>query len=84
MIKMVRKSLAKSISNQFLWIEKEKKTMNFFKLHHTNLCGPMFMASIDGSLYIVLLKDNHNSFHVTYCVKHKNDTLKFFEIIETL
>lgn len=40
------------------------------------------MASIEGSFYIVLLKDNHNSFHVTYCVKHKNDTLKFFEIIE--
>lgn len=54
------------------------------KLQHTNLCGPMSMASIEGSFYIVLLKDNHNSFHVTYCVKHKNDTLNFFEIIETL
>jgi hypothetical protein len=39
------------------------------------------MASIEGSFYRVLLKDDHNNFHVTYCVKHKNDTLKFFEII---
>jgi hypothetical protein len=44
----------------------------------------MSMASIEGSFYIVLLKDNHNSFHVTYSVKHKNDILNFFEIIETL
>jgi hypothetical protein len=44
----------------------------------------MSMASIEGSFYINLLKDNHNSFHVTYCVEHKNETLKFFEIIETL
>jgi hypothetical protein len=39
------------------------------------------MASIEGSFYIVLLKDDHNSFHVIYCGKHKNDILKVFEII---
>jgi hypothetical protein len=53
-------------------------------MHHTNLCGPISVASIEGSFYVVLLKDNHNSFHLTYCFKHKNDILNFLKIIETL
>lgn len=56
------KNLVKSVSNQFFWIERKKKTKKFLKSHCTNLFGPMSMASIEGSFYIVLLKDDHNIF----------------------
>lgn len=50
---------------------------------HADLCGPMSEASVSGSKYFLLFKDDHSSFHV-YFLRHKDDTFEKFKEFERL
>lgn len=49
---------------------------------HADLCGPMSEASIGGSKYFLLLKDDCSSFRHLYFLRHKDDTFEKFEDFE--
>ncbi|KAK9694716.1 GAG-pre-integrase domain [Popillia japonica] len=46
---------------------------------HTDLCGPMSLASVSGSMYFVLFKDYCTGYRSVYFMKHKSDTLECFK-----
>jgi hypothetical protein len=47
---------------------------------HSDLCGPMNVPSITGSLYYVLFQDDASGFHVIYFLKAKSETFNYFKI----
>lgn len=51
---------------------------------HADLCGPMSEASISGSKYFLLFKDDCSSFRHVYFLRHKDDTFEKFRDFERL
>ena len=49
------------------------------KLIHSDVCGPMSVPSVNGSLYYVLFKDDFSTFRVTYFLKNKSEVPNYFE-----
>lgn len=43
-------------------------------LIHVDLCGPMEVKSIGGSLYFLLLRDDYSSYRFAYFLKSKYET----------
>lgn len=46
------------------------------ELIHADVCGPMEEASLGGSKYFVLMKDDFSNFRFVYFIKNKNETKK--------
>lgn len=51
---------------------------------HTDLCGPISEASVNGSKYFLLFKDDCSSFRHVYFLRHKDDTFEKFKEFERL
>lgn len=49
-------------------------------LIHTDLCGPLPIASVGGSLYFALFKDDSTGYRVIHCIKTKPDSLRCFKL----
>ena len=47
---------------------------------HSDLCGPMSVASPTGSLYYVLFQDDASGFRIVYFLKRKNEVFNYFKI----
>lgn len=53
------------------------------ELLHMDLCGEMTPASLGGSLYFLLIKDDYSSYRYVYFLRHKSETKnKIEEFIE--
>lgn len=48
---------------------------------HSDLCGPMNVLSITGSLYYVIFQDDASGFRVIYFLKTKSETFHNFKIL---
>lgn len=62
--------------------KKQKRKTDVGEFIHTDLCGPMSEASIGGSKYFFLLKDDYSSFRHVYFIRHKDDTFEKFKEFE--
>jgi len=51
---------------------------------HTDVCGPMSEASVGGSKYFLLFKDDKSGFRYVYFLKHKSETFNKFKEYEQL
>jgi len=49
------------------------------ELSYSDLCGPMDIQSMGGSLYCVLFKDDCTGFKFVYFIKHKSETFACFK-----
>nr|GEV60545.1 hypothetical protein [Tanacetum cinerariifolium] len=44
---------------------------------HMDLCGPMFVASVNGKKYILIIVDNYSRFTLVKCLRSKDEALDF-------
>ena len=59
-----------------------KKTNDVLELVHSDVCGPMNIASVGGSLYFLTFKDDYSNFTWVYMLKKKSEVLeKFLEFL---
>jgi len=56
-----------------------KANPNVSELVHADLCGPMQEASIGGSRYFLLIKDDYTRWREVYFLKHKSETTSCLE-----
>ena len=54
------------------------KKENILDLVHSDVCGPLNIVSVGGSLYFTTLIDDHSNFVWIYMLKHKSDFLDVF------
>lgn len=48
-------------------------------LIHTDVCGPMSIASPGGARYFIVFKDDFTGYRVLYFMKHKSEAFSFFQ-----
>ena len=53
-----------------------KKTTDVLELVHSDVCGPMNIASVGGSLYFLTFKDDYSNFTWVYMLKKKSEVLE--------
>jgi hypothetical protein len=41
--------------------------------YHVEVVGPMHIQSLGDNQYYVSFKDNHSTYKMLYCLKHKNE-----------
>ena len=58
--------------------KSSKKKDNVLDLVHSDVCGPLNIASVGGSLYFTTLIDDHSNFLWVYMLKQKSDFLDVF------
>lgn len=65
----------------------ESSTSKVDELISADVCGPMEEASIGGSKYFLLLKDDYSNYRTVYFMSHKSETKKnikhFLKIAKT-
>lgn len=64
------------------------KTDTCGEIIHTDLCGPMQVASVGGSNYFLLFKDDYSHFRTVYFLKNKSEVVsklqEFLQFVKTL
>jgi transposase InsO family protein len=63
-------ALGKNVKGSFL--NSESRSKGILDLIHTNVCGPMTVASLNGYLYYVLFIDDHSRKTWIYFLKTKD------------
>lgn len=49
-------------------------------LVHSDLCGPMSVASPSGAVYFLIFKDDYTGFRVLYFLTHKSQVFHYFQL----
>jgi hypothetical protein len=70
-------SLGKNIKVSFL--SNDNRSKGILDLIHSNVCGPMDVASLNGYLYYVLFIDDHSQKTWIYFLKTKDGVLAIFQ-----
>ncbi|MCO5593844.1 hypothetical protein L7F22_047862 [Adiantum nelumboides] len=55
-----------------------RRATQALELVHTDLCGPMFVDSLGGSKYFMLIVDDYSRFTWVYFLTHKSEALSTF------
>ena len=58
--------------------KSETKTKDLLELIHSDVCGPMNVASVGGSLYYVSFTDDYSGFTKVFMLKHKSEVFDRF------
>ena len=69
-------SLGKTVKGSFP--SSDNRSKEIFDLIHSNVCGPMIVASLNGYLYYVLFIDDHSRKTWIYFLKNKDGILAKF------
>jgi len=72
-------AFGKQHRSPFHWDDPRQRSINPGDLIHTDLCGPMNVPSVGGSMYFILFKDDCSGFRVIECFKRKTDTAASFK-----
>jgi Integrase core domain len=59
---------------------KENRANGLLDLVHSDVCGPMQVASMGGSRYFVGFTDDHSKWSDVFCMKMKSEVLDHFKI----
>jgi hypothetical protein len=59
--------------------EPDERGTKPFEFVHCDLEGPMHHVSTEGFKYVLLFVDDYSGLYMTYCLRHKSDTLKATE-----
>jgi hypothetical protein len=70
-------SLGKNVKGSFL--SSDNRSKEILDLIHSNVCGPMIVASLNGYLYFVLFIDDHSQKTWIYFLKNKDGFLVKFQ-----
>jgi transposase InsO family protein len=70
-------SLGKNVKESFL--SSDNRSKEILDLIHSNVCGPMTVASLNGYLYYVLFIDDHSKKTWIYFLKNKDGFLSKFQ-----
>ena len=58
--------------------KSESKTKELLELIHSDVCGPMNIASVGGSLYFVSFTDDYSGYTKVYMLRHKSEVFEKF------
>jgi hypothetical protein len=70
-------ALGKNVKGSFL--SSDNRSKEILDLIHSDVCGPMFVASLNGYLYYVLFTDDHSRKTWIYFLKTKDGVLARFQ-----
>jgi hypothetical protein len=71
------RSLGKNVNWSFS--SSDSRSKGILELIHTNVCGPMIVASLNGYLYYVLFIDDHYRKTWIYFLKNNDGVLAIFQ-----
>jgi hypothetical protein len=59
---------------------KENRANGILAVVHSDVCGPMQVASLGGSRYFVIFTDDYSKWSEIFCMKMKSEFLDHFKI----
>ena len=74
-------------TTRFAFQYSESISTNIFDIIHSNVWGPSFISSIDGSRYFVVFVDDYSHYSWIFHMKHRSELLQvysnFAKMVET-
>ena len=61
------------------FIEKDKRAKEILGLIHTDVCGPMNTAAMEGFSYFITFTDDHSRFGYVFLMRHKSKLFEMFK-----
>lgn len=68
-------AFGKSHRNPFPWKKDCQQATWTGDLTHSDVCRPISVATVGGSIYFVLFKNDHTYFRVLFCMKRKSEVI---------
>lgn len=67
-----------------LFVKSQSKAKSLLEIVHSNICGPVHVLSIAGSIYFITFIDDCSRFIVIYFLKTKDSILNDFKDYKSL